>query len=282
MAVPGRVALACLVRLAYHWTMPDTPNIAVFTDLDGTLLDHDSYDYSPALPLLQKLTAGGIPVVLTSSKTAAELITLRAEMGLSTSPAICENGAGVLAAGSTDLPDNAPWQAIRAGLETVSANLRDGFHGFGDMSIEEIAQITGLAPEDATRAAARCFTEPGLWQGSDSNRKAFIAELTRIGITAREGGRFLTLGPDITKADRMEELAKRMGVGRTIALGDAPNDAEMLARASYGIVIPNPHRAKPLIFSSDAENHIIRATHPGPKGWAEILAALLSKLNIAI
>ncbi|MCG8099497.1 MAG: mannosyl-3-phosphoglycerate phosphatase, partial [Candidatus Thiodiazotropha taylori] len=33
----------------------------VFTDLDGTLLDHHSYDFSPALPALRLLKENQIP-----------------------------------------------------------------------------------------------------------------------------------------------------------------------------------------------------------------------------
>ncbi|MEJ2035272.1 MAG: HAD-IIB family hydrolase [Maritimibacter sp.] len=254
--------------------------ICIFTDLDGTLLDHESYDYAPALPLLRDLTARGIPVVLTSSKTPSELIALRAEMGLEGSPAICENGAGIVQAGSRDLPDNSQWTHICSELETVSAVLRRQFRGFGDMSVDEVAEATGLPAEDASRAAQRCFTEPGIWLGSDAERDAFIAELAAKGITARSGGRFLTLGPNITKADRMEELIGQMGKPTSIALGDAPNDVEMLSRASYGILIPNPHRAKLPKFSPDAEKRIIHAGEPGPKGWAAALSALLMELQL--
>lgn len=32
------------------------PPLLVFTDLDGTLLDHESYDWSPARPALNRLS----------------------------------------------------------------------------------------------------------------------------------------------------------------------------------------------------------------------------------
>jgi len=41
----------------------------IFTDLDGTLLNHKSYDYKAVLPLLERLKSLDIPVVLNSSKT---------------------------------------------------------------------------------------------------------------------------------------------------------------------------------------------------------------------
>ena len=72
-----------------------TARVIVFTDLDGTLLDHESYGYAPALPLLSRLRAAGIPLILASSKTAAEIAPLRADLGFADCPAIVENGAGI-------------------------------------------------------------------------------------------------------------------------------------------------------------------------------------------
>ena len=77
----------------------DLPLI-VFSDLDGTLLDHETYSWAAAEPALAALRAQGIPLVLASSKTALEIAPLRAAMGFSHCPAIVENGAGLLAAGA--------------------------------------------------------------------------------------------------------------------------------------------------------------------------------------
>jgi len=65
----------------------------VFTDLDGTLLDHHTYDYSPALPALAKLQERQIPLVFCTSKTAAEMIPFRTEIE-NVDPFIVENGGG--------------------------------------------------------------------------------------------------------------------------------------------------------------------------------------------
>lgn len=70
------------------------PPLLVFTDLDGTLLDHESYDWSPARQALNRLAALGALVVPATSKTRAEVAPLMAALGL-TGPAIVENGAGV-------------------------------------------------------------------------------------------------------------------------------------------------------------------------------------------
>ena len=45
--------------------IPATPAL-VFTDMDGTLLDHDSYSFEPAVPMLQALDRAAVPVIPTT------------------------------------------------------------------------------------------------------------------------------------------------------------------------------------------------------------------------
>ena len=79
--------------------------VVVFTDLDGTLMDHVSYAVAPAKPALDALAARSIPVVPVTSKTRAELVPLMARLGLS-GAAIAENGAVIMHSdGSVDAAD---------------------------------------------------------------------------------------------------------------------------------------------------------------------------------
>jgi predicted mannosyl-3-phosphoglycerate phosphatase (HAD superfamily) len=48
-------------------------NFLVFTDLDGTLLDHHSYSCEEAMPAVRALAEAGFPLIFNSSKTAAEI-----------------------------------------------------------------------------------------------------------------------------------------------------------------------------------------------------------------
>lgn len=260
-----------------------TPRALIFTDLDGTLLDHATYDWSPAAPLLDRLTADGIPVVLASSKTAAEMVPLRAAMGLEEAPLICENGAGALTGGSgTVSADRSAYWQLRAAIEALPDALRAPFEGFGDMGPDRIAEVTGLPLDAAAAAAERAFSEPGLWEGTEDGQAAFLEALKDHGISGRRGGRFLTLSFGGTKADRMEEIATGYGHPVTIALGDAPNDREMLETADHGIVIANTHGAPLPELTGEATGRIRRSTRPGPEGWSIELSGLLSDLGIDI
>ncbi len=68
--------------------------ILIFTDLDGTLLDHYTYQTHAAQATIAQLKSKDIPIIPNTSKTFAELLLMREELALNT-PFIIENGAAV-------------------------------------------------------------------------------------------------------------------------------------------------------------------------------------------
>ncbi len=257
--------------------MTHSTPLVVFSDLDGTLLDHTSYDWSPATHALQRLARIGAPVVLASSKTAAEIAPLQQAMGLAGWLAIAENGAG-LVDGQAHTP-RYEYTALRRALDLLPQNLRRHFLGFGDMTLDRLMQATGLSPHDASLAQQRAFSEPGLWLGTADQQTAFLSALRDHGVTARLGGRFLTLSFGATKAMRMAEVIAHYRPQVTIALGDAPNDTEMLDAADYGVIIANPHHAPLPPLACEQSGRIMRTSEPGPTGWNIAILNLLDRLG---
>ena len=74
--------------------MTTTPKPIIFTDLDGTLLDRNTYSFEPALPALDLIKQKGIPLILTSSKTRAEMEFYKKQLEIN-HPFISENGGAV-------------------------------------------------------------------------------------------------------------------------------------------------------------------------------------------
>lgn len=251
-----------------------------FTDLDGTLLDHRTYEYAPALPALTRLEEAGVPLVLSSSKTAAEVAELHLALGLGDTPAIVENGSGLFDPAAPLRAEASAYEALLEALAGLPTELSGLFHGFGAMASEEVSQITGLSLEGARRAKARAFSEPGLWRGTEAQLGDFCGALLEQGIAARRGGRFLTLSFGRTKADAMAEVAARMGAQVTVALGDAPNDVEMLEAADFGVIVLNPCAAPLPELPGEARGAIRRTALAGPLGWNAAVLEILEELDL--
>ena len=69
-------------------------SLLVFTDLDGTLLDHHSYSWAPANQALARIAERDIPLILSSSKPCSEILQLRRHLH-NRHPFIVENGSAV-------------------------------------------------------------------------------------------------------------------------------------------------------------------------------------------
>lgn len=256
------------------------PPLLVFSDLDGTLLDHHTYSFDAASKALNALREKGALLVLSSSKTAAEISSLRAELGFEHCPAIVENGGGILEPHDHLEPNDADLHAaIRAALAAAPTELREYFTGFSDWTVAEVASRTGLSHEAAARAKQRQFSEPGLWTGSTEMLERFKVQLARSGIFAQRGGRFLTLSHGMTKADQMFEIASRYAPAPMIALGDAPNDLEMISSAHRGVIIKNANGSKIERTAGEATGKTVRSTEIGPAGWNRAILDFIAQLE---
>ena len=62
------------------------------------------------------------------------------------------------------------------------------FLGFSDWSVSMLREQTGLSELSARAAQARNFSEPVVWEDSDTKLDYFKEELERINLVAIEGG----------------------------------------------------------------------------------------------
>lgn len=254
--------------------------LIVFSDLDGTLIDHETYEWTAATQALDALQQIGAGLVLASSKTAAEIAVIRAEVGREDWPAIAENGAGLLPAGAAADIDATDYTRLRDALDALPSEMRQPFTGFGDMTTQGVADATGLSPEAAELAKTRSFSEPGIWSGDEQQKSTFLAALANVGISAQQGGRFLTLSYGANKAGRMAQIIDEHAPAHTIALGDAPNDIAMLEAADHGVIIANPHRPPLPTLAGEESSQIFRTNGAGPSGWNEAILHLLKQLDL--
>ena len=72
----------------------DDLKIILMTDLDGTLLDHNTFDYEPIKTFMRELLDSGVEIIPNSSKTSEELDHFCADFGQRL-PYVSENGAAL-------------------------------------------------------------------------------------------------------------------------------------------------------------------------------------------
>ncbi|MCB9656585.1 MAG: HAD-IIB family hydrolase [Sandaracinaceae bacterium] len=255
----------------------------VFTDLDGTLLDHDTYSFEPARPMVTRLAQMGAVLVLTSSKTEPEMRALRTALG-NDAPFVVENGSVVcMPAREPGAPDEhvvhgAPYADIRRVLTELRATHGFDFVGFGDLDAAGVAELTGLSTDDAARAKQRAGTEPLVWRDTDEALVRFERAVQDAGLHVTRGGRFVHVMGHTDKGRAVPFLRAHYETlfpsrtWTTVGLGDSENDLPLLHAVDVAIVVRKPSGAW-LPFESARPQY--RTALPGPAGWAATLAIAL-------
>jgi mannosyl-3-phosphoglycerate phosphatase len=258
--------------------------LIVVTDLDATLLDHQTYSFSAAQPAISRLQALHIPLILNSSKTTLEMLQIR-EILNNKHPFIVENGSAVIFPGGNKFKEHSLGMN-RAEILAIIHNLREqyafDFIGFADMDHEKLMTCTGLSKESATLALQRQFTEPLLWLDSEQQFSLFADKLKRAGLGLIKGGRFWHVSGTADKGKALNYLRdyyqKQTGLAPIIlALGDSENDLAMLKAADYAVLVKSPVRDFP-----ELDHKNLRKTNKiGPLGWNKAVLEVLEELELA-
>lgn len=265
----------------------------IYTDLDGTLLNHDSYSWEAASTALELTKNMGYPIIFNSSKTFAELIPLAREMRLE-HPMIAENGSVIAIPhdyfypSTPAVPDSGynlttfgePYSELVDELDQIRDQYHFKFTGFHDMNTSDVIALTGLDQESAQLAMQRQTTEPFIWQDTDDNFTRFKALLNNSNKKITRGGRFSHVLPSFNKGDAIDFLNNHFRNTfcdvnwLTIGLGDSENDLEMLANVDYPVLVSN--RAKEPLNTDTIENINI-TVQDGPAGWNSAVIALINQ-----
>ena len=266
----------------------------IVTDLDGTLLDAETYAFTPARPALTALADRGIPLVLCSSKTRAEMEPLAGELGLET-PLIVENGGAIVVSARLlpvlppggmrvgerlVVPLGSTRSALIAALGELAEEVGVEVRPFAAMTAAEVAVLTGLGAEAAERALQREWDEPFVVDaeaGPDATARLEEAARRR-GLRVTHGGRFHHLTGTSDKGLAVRMILRLLPLepdGRTVGLGDAANDLPMLEVVDRPIVMPRKDGGiDPVLGAALPEAE--RAPGPGPAGWAAAVVAVLA------
>lgn len=266
--------------------------LVIFSDLDGTLVNYDDYSFEEAIPALERIRREGVPLILTTSKTRAEVEVILGEMGLK-EPFIVENGAAVFfprGYRGWDMTDvsavqkygviqlGIPYAEIRAFVKKMAPRFK--IRGFGDCSAQEIAEMTGLPYNKAKLAKKREFTEPFLLAEEEAI-EALGDLASKANIKIVQGGmfyHFIGMRQDKGEAVKVTKDIFRRRLGdkiRFVGVGDSANDIPMLAHVDIPVLIPHAYgRFEPL----DLPN-LLRARSPGSRGWNEVMEGILDEFE---
>ena len=257
----------------------------VFTDLDGTLLDSETYSYQKSLATIDRLKETGIPIIFCSAKTRAEQEVYRRELGLF-HPFIVENGGAIFIPRAyfpfpfdyhkavNDLVAielAIPGSRVRKLLAKIGRENDFRFKGFGDMSAAEAAEITGLSLEFAKLAQQREYDEPVEFDSSGKDVSEFLAKLGEAGLNWSCGGRLYHVMGGGGKGKAVEILSglyrKMWGKIRTVGLGNGLNDLPLLLQVDLPILVQKRDHS----WEDINLPRLRKVQGVGPEGWSRAI-----------
>lgn len=266
----------------------------VFTDLDGTLIDHDTYSYEAAKPALAALKEHGIPLIFCTSKTRAEIEVYVKELN-SPHPFISENGGAIFVPrGYFDVDYDfsktmgnyrvielgTDYYTLRKVLEDIRNSVSFDLTGFGDMDDVGVSEDTGLDIESSRLAKMREYDEAfRLGGGGDSKQAAEkVIELIRShGLNYTRGGRYWHIIGDNDKGKAVTILTgiyrRQFGDLTTVGLGDSLNDLPMLEAVDLPILVQKPDGQHDASITNPKINKVEGI---GPVGWNMVILKIIS------
>jgi mannosyl-3-phosphoglycerate phosphatase len=269
--------------------------IIIFTDLDGTLLDHQNYSFEAAQKALKKIKAFQIPLIICTSKTRAEIEVWRKRLN-NNDAFISENGGAIffpklgIIPNLPDAIDRNGYKIIELGMHYKELlvrfrRLKDIFgkkmRGFSEMDVDEIADLTGLSRDEAELAKRREYTEPFLFTGNENEIETLEKNINQMKLKLTRGGRFFHLLGDNDKGKAViivsEIYKKKLPELKTIALGDSYNDLPMLQKVDIPILVQKIGGN----FDERIKNvpNLIRASGIGPEGWNKALLEIIEMIG---
>jgi len=273
-----------------------TRKLVIFTDLDGTLLDRNTYSFEPAQSALHLIRQKDIPLVLSSSKTRAEMEFYRRKLE-NGHPFISENGGAIFIPKDyfsfrfpydreTDwffvLELGIFYSQIIDVLELIKKETGILIKGFSDLTEKEISSVCGLDIKEAVLAKKREYDEPFIIEGGEKEVWLVKEKIEEKGMNYAWGGRFHHI---LGKNDKGKavEILKEFYENQffsifTIGIGDSLNDLPMLSVVDRPVFLKGENSVSPEVLSPIQNFTIINGT--GPQAWNEVILNIIKELEI--
>ena len=260
-------------------------SLIIFTDLDGSLLHRDNFNFDEIKEYIKNLIDEGIIIIPNTSKTDSEIEDFVKELGADL-PFISENGASIhgLNLINTNFPNKIILSRNKQELleifnSKVPDELRAKCKFISNMDLKQQSKIFGLQENKLKNALNRKYTIPFIFEGDKIEKNKLIKIFKSSSLNIQEGGRVLNLGDNTNKVKSMNQVLKIYkkveSKIKVIAVGDNFNDLDMLKNCDVPCLVFNDQ------FKQDQINidNLIISNKPSPEGWADVIKTALVKLD---
>ncbi|MDO4943269.1 MAG: Cof-type HAD-IIB family hydrolase [Lachnospiraceae bacterium] len=231
---------------------------AVFSDIDGTLLNTSHKIPERTRKKIKELQAEGVPFTLVSARMPKGMEEIRDELGAK-SPMVCYSGALVVDEAknsvystflSSDMAKKVYHMVKEGGWEIV-LNLYSNDHWYvedlNDDWVKGEMEITGIEAEECSFRMAEVYEEVHkiLCMGERDEIKALeeklISEFPDIRIYRSKDTYLEIMSMQASKSNAIRILEEKFQISReeTIAFGDSHNDIDMLDYVGLGVAMGN-------------------------------------------
>ena len=263
-----------------------TSKVIIFTDLDGTLLDRDTFKFDTILSYIKDLILKDVYIIPNSSKTRQEIENFNQELDENLS-FVVENGAAIhnLNLINSSFPEKISLsreinEIIKIFEKKISNKFKSKCKYIKNLSVDKQMKVLGLPKEKIKSALNREYSMPLVYEGSKSDKMELFKSVNDIGLSLQEGGRVINLCDKVSKYQAMKNVVKvfkKITKEKlvTIGVGDNFNDLEMLKNSDIPCLVFNDK----FTLEKININNCLVSKKPAPEGWVEVVKLALEKIK---
>ena len=260
-------------------------SIFIFTDLDASLIQRDTFKFDEIKDYIKSLISKGIYIIPNTSKTEIEINEFNKELGLNL-PYISENGSSIN--GLNLINKNFPNQInlsrdkddiFKIFKKIVPENLKVKCRLIFKMEKKVQSEIFGLSGKKLKDALNRNYSIPFIFSGNLDQRRQLNEIVNKGGLTLHEGGRVINICDNVSKVKSMNKIIKMVKKTednvKIIGVGDNYNDLDMLKNSDIACLVFNDQfTMEPINI-----NNCIVSKNQAPIGWQEVVKMALDKIK---
>ena len=260
--------------------------IVIFTDLDGTLLHNETFEFINIRQYIKNLLSKNISIIPNSSKTKTEILNFCKELEEEL-PFIVENGAAIYKMNlvNSDFPEKIilsrdKEEILNVFHKKIPKEFISKCKFVFKLKKDEQLKIFGLSEKQLSYASNREFSVPIIFKGNKAEKNNLFKLACNMGLTMQEGGRVINLSDKVSKSFAMKKVSRIFEKTekqklKIIGVGDNFNDLDMLKNSDIACLVFNEK------FKLDTLNinNCLVSKKPAPDGWEEVIKMALEKIQ---